>query len=90
MGKTQDKQLADTLKARFKLKKMGRGFEITSINDEAKNFATQLLASKIMMKGRHNQVTTHFIELGSECAQGMQYNWVTFLQNKFVKDCQEA
>lgn len=28
VGKTQDKQLADMLKAKFKLKKMGQGFKI--------------------------------------------------------------
>jgi len=66
VGKMQDKQLADTLKARFKLKKIGPGFEIASINDEPIAFVTQLLASKIMRKGRHNQVATHFIEIGSQ------------------------
>lgn len=68
---------------------MGRGFEITSINDEATAFSTQLLASTLMRKGRHNQVVTHFIELGSKCALGTQYNWPTFLQNEFVEDCRE-
>ena len=70
VGKTEDKQLPDTLKTKFNLRKMGRGFDIESINEDATTFATQLLASNIMRKGRHNQVAMHFIELGSQCAQG--------------------
>ena len=77
VGKTQDKQIADMLKAKYKLKKKDRGFDIDSIKDEAIAFVTQLLASKIMRNGRHNQVAAHFIELGSQCAQGVQYNWAT-------------
>lgn len=40
VGKKQDKQLAETLKARFKLKKKDRGFDIDSINDDATEFLT--------------------------------------------------
>ena len=90
VGKTHDKQLVDTLKAKYKLKKKDRGFDIDSINDEATAFAMQLLASKIMRKGRHNQVVTHFIELGSQCAQSVQYNWAIYLQNQFFDDYGEA
>jgi len=40
VGKTQDKQFTDTLKKQFDLKKIGRGYEIDSINNEATTFAT--------------------------------------------------
>lgn len=90
MGKTQDKQLTSTLKKKFNLNKMDQGFEIDSFNDKATNFSTQLLATKNMRKGWHNQVATHFIELGSQCTHITIYNWATFLQNEFVEDCREA
>lgn len=61
VGKTQDKQFADTLKKQFHLKNIGRGYEIDSINDEATTFARQLLSAKILRKGHHNQVAVHFI-----------------------------
>lgn len=39
LGKTQDNQIADMLKAKYKLKKKDRGFDIDSINDEETAFA---------------------------------------------------
>jgi len=90
VNKTQDTQLAETLKKKFKLQKKDRGYSINSINDEATTFATQLLSAKLLRKGHHNQVATHFIELGSQCAQGTIYNWATYLLNEFVEDCREA
>lgn len=68
VDKTQDKQLAEKLNKKFGLKKKGHGYDIDSISDEATSFATQLLSTKLLRKGRHNQVTTTFIELGSQCA----------------------
>lgn len=90
MGKTQDKKFADAINKQFNLKKIGQGFEIDSVKDQAMKFSTQLLSSKLLRKGHHNEVVVHFIELGSHCAQGTIYNWVAFIQNEFVEDCREA
>jgi len=40
VGKDQDKQLVDTLKKKFLLKKMDRGYEVESIDEDATTFAT--------------------------------------------------
>jgi len=90
ISKDQDKQLVDTLKKKFRLKKMDQGYEIDSITDKANAFATHLLSAKPLRKGRHNQVAVPFIELGSQCAQGTLYNWATYLQNEFFEECREA
>lgn len=54
VGKDQDKHLANTLKKKFSLKKMDRGYDIESINDDATTFATQLLSENLLRKGCHN------------------------------------
>jgi len=70
--------------------KLGRGYNVESIQDKGVFFATQLLAANLLRKCQHNQVPASVISLASQCAEGVVYNWETFLLNAFVEDCKEA
>lgn len=55
-GESSDLGITDTMKAKYKLKKMKRGYVIVSIKDKAVHVATQLLARKLMRKCHVDEV----------------------------------
>jgi len=90
IGKMKDKQSAQKINKEYKVTKLGKGYDVKSIQDERVSFATQLLAAKLLQKCHHNQVPAPVISLASKCVEVVVYNWATFLLNEFIEDCKEA
>ncbi len=63
VGKSLEKKLADQMKSDFRLIKKSRVYAISSITNEAIQFATQILAGRIMRKCQADEVPTPMVSL---------------------------
>lgn len=58
LGKSQEKNITDQMKSDFRLFKKSRGYDISSILDEAIWLVTQIFGGKIMGNCRRDEVST--------------------------------
>jgi len=63
MGKSEDKEMAHTMKETFRLVKKSHGYEINSIGDHHFCFTAHILVGKIMRKCRGNEVPSILVSL---------------------------
>ena len=61
VGKAKHEQIANKMKEKYGLEKSNQGYDVASIDDQDIQFTTWILASKLLMTCRLNQVHTSMI-----------------------------
>jgi hypothetical protein len=78
------------MKEKFQTFRGKRGLDVKNISDDNVQFATQVLACKLLHKCQKDEVPAAVIAAVEKCIEGVQMNWATFLVNQFLQDCIEA
>jgi hypothetical protein len=63
---------------------------IKNINDPTTEFATKLMACKILRKCCKEEVHAGVVAPTTECAKGTILSWAPYLLNLFLEDCRDA
>lgn len=66
--KAQDRTIVDTIKNKFGIEKVKRGYNINSISDRVEFFTAHILARKIMRKFQANEVPALVVSLAVKYA----------------------
>jgi hypothetical protein len=74
--KVGERALSKLMKEKFQTLRGKRGLDVKNISETNVQFATQVLACKLLDKGRNDEVLT-----AEKCVEGVQMNWTTFLVN---------
>jgi hypothetical protein len=90
VGKQQDNKVADRMKECFGLVKGTCGYDVNSISNPTMRFAAHILAGKIMIKCRPNEVPAPVVSFAEQCAEGVQFDWSNYLLREFPQDCTDA
>jgi hypothetical protein len=90
-GKAAYRSLAQCIKEDYgDVEKGKQGYKVTSIQDGAVHLACHLIDGKLIRKNHPTQVIGFVVDLIGKCVEGMQMNWVSYLVNKFEKECRKA
>jgi hypothetical protein len=88
--KTKEKALEEEMKKKYGTDRGTRGIIIKRINDVATKLGTQILACKLLIKCRREEVPAGVVAVAAQCAEGTSMSWAPYLLNLFLDDCKDA
>jgi len=88
--KSQGNKLADQMKNNFGFVKKSWGYAISSSSDLTVHFSAHILAGEIMRKCQADEVLAPIVSLVVQCSKGVYFNWVWYLCQEFLDECQEV
>jgi hypothetical protein len=88
--KSKEKSLAEEMKNKYGTTRGTRGIIIKWINNAVTQLGTNILACKLLIKCRKDEVPAGVIAVATQCTEGTSVSWAPYLLNLFQVDCKDV